>query len=104
MSVASDGRLIYPWTRQPGETHKAYEGFRAYLDTEVRGCHSIRTAALRLGRSRQLLERWSRRWSWVARCERFDRAVDRLRQARTLAEIEEQARRAVQGGRYRIDR
>jgi hypothetical protein len=38
-----------------------------------------------------LLERWSVRWRWGARCEQFDRAVARLRLARHMAEISEQA-------------
>jgi len=103
MSVAPDGRLICPWSRQPGESQQAFAAFSTYLDIEIRGVRSIRTAALRLGKSRQLCERWSRRWSWVARCARYDFARDRLRQARTLAEIEEQARRAAQGERDGLD-
>jgi hypothetical protein len=115
INVASDGRIVWPWTRQPGESHKAFEAFVTYRDTRIRGVRSIRRTARRLGKSRQLCERWSRRWSWVARCELFDRAVDRLRQARALAEITERAAQAaraceatryivIQGGRDELDR
>jgi hypothetical protein len=103
IAVAPDGRIIFPWSRRPGESHQAFDAFVAYRDTRIRGVRSIRRAARRLGKSRQLCERWSRRWSWVARCERFDLAVDRLRQAWALAEITEraaQAARASEAVRY----
>ena len=115
INVAPDGRIIWPWTRRPGESRQAFEAFVTYRDTRIRGVRSIRRTARRLGKSRQLCERWSRRWSWVARCERFDLAVDRLRQARALAEITERAAQAaraseatryiaVQGGRDELAR
>jgi hypothetical protein len=103
VSVASDSRVIWPWTRQSGESHQAFDAFQTYVATEVRGVRSIRTAARQLGKSRQLLERWSVRWRWVERCERYDFALNRLHVARRFAEAEEQARqlaRASESVRY----
>jgi hypothetical protein len=91
LSVAADGRIILPWSRQLGESHQAFEAFEVYRASVVRGRRSIRGTAAKLGKSRQLLERWSVRWRWGARCEQFDRAVARLRLARHMAEISEQA-------------
>jgi hypothetical protein len=96
MSIGRDGRLIFPWSRQPGESHQAFEAFETYRDGALGGTRSIRGTAEALGKRRQLLERWSARWRWVERCEHYDTALARLRQARTLAEVEEQARRAAE--------
>ena len=115
INVSPDGRIIWPWTRRPGEAHQAFEAFVAYRDARIRSARSIRRTARQLGKSRQLCERWSRRWSWVVRCERFDLAVDRLRQAWALAEIIERAAQAarasetiryiaIQGGRDELAR
>jgi hypothetical protein len=115
MAVTSAGRVVWPWRRQPGESRQAFAAFEVYRDEAIRGVRSIRRTANKLGKSRQLLERWSARWQWAARCDRFDFALDRLRQARTLAEIQEQAAHAaracesagyiaVQGVRDELDR
>jgi len=111
----SDGRIAWPWRRQPGESHQVFAAFELYRDGAIRGRRSIRKTAGKLGKSRQLLERWSVKWRWVERCDRFDLAVDRLRQGRALAEITERAAQAaraseavryiaVQGGRDELAR
>jgi hypothetical protein len=103
LSLASDGRLIMPWSRQSDESHQAFAAFETYRDGVVRGRRSIRRTAAAIGRSRQLLGRWSVRWSWGKRCAYYDRALARLRVARRMAEVEEQAAQAareLEGVRY----
>jgi hypothetical protein len=96
IAVAPDGRIVMPWSRQQGESRQAFAAFRTYLEAEGRRTRSIRATANVLGKSRQLLERWSAQWRWVERCGRYDFALDRLRTARyfaaALAEAEERAR------------
>jgi len=109
LGASRDGRVVCPWSRQSGESRQAFAAFETYRNGAIRGGRrSIRRTADESGRSRQLLERWSRRWSWVERCEHYDFALDRLRQARTLAEIQEQARQAAlatfQGSREELAR
>jgi hypothetical protein len=57
---------MYGWGKQKHESKQAYAAFRAYL-----GESSIRKTARRLGRSRQLLERWSVKWRWVEKAEAY---------------------------------
>lgn len=104
LSVTPDGRLVLPWCRQQGESRLAFAAFELYRDGAARGARSIRGVARELGKSRQLLERWSVRWRWVERCERYDSALDRLRVARRFAEAEERARLLTRGGPDEIDR
>jgi hypothetical protein len=92
ISVGAYGRIVYPWDRQKGESKQAYEAFRLYLDSALRGRPSIRKTAERLDKSRQLLEGWSKKWSWVKRVDQCIVAEDRVKLARTCAEVEEQAR------------
>lgn len=96
--VMSDGRISWPWRRQPGESRQAFAAFEVYRDGATRGARSIRRSARKLGKSRQLLERWSVRWRWVERCDKYDFAVHRLRWARHAEEV---AERAAQEARER---
>jgi hypothetical protein len=52
--------------------------------------------ARNLGKSRQLLERWSVKWRWVERCDRYDFAVHRLRWACHMEVVAERARQEAQ--------
>ena len=54
-----------PWERRPDESPEAFEGFFAYRDS---GPHpALEKAAKRVGRSRDLMARWSRRHDWRER-------------------------------------
>ncbi len=90
-----DGRIAWPWRRQPGESRQAFAAFEVYRDGAIRGVRSIRRTAEELGKSRQLLERWSVRWRWVERCDKYDLAEGRLRVAQEVAEISVRARLEV---------
>jgi hypothetical protein len=58
------------WNRVKGESGEAFRAFVAYRD--LPGKRSIRKAAEIVGKSHQLLERWSACWSWVSRVAAFD--------------------------------
>lgn len=60
----------YVWTRRKGETGKAYEAFRIYLNLGPARSH-VRVAG-ELGKSTALINRWSRQWDWVARTGAYD--------------------------------
>jgi len=85
------------WDRQPGESSKAYAHFCLYRDRgvsrsirqmpSVSGCTSV---------VRQL-NRWSSRWRWVERCQKYD---DYLEHERRLQQ--EKERRAMHERHARV--
>ena len=58
------------WDRQPGETSKAFEAFRIYL--ELRAERSYARVAERLTKSRTLIGRWANKYRWHERSLQFD--------------------------------
>lgn len=59
-----------PWDRLPGEGKQAYEAFTLYL--KQRETRSQNNVSKELGKSRQLISRWSAQYNWVKRAEKFD--------------------------------
>jgi hypothetical protein len=55
----------FPWERQFNESRKAFEAFVVYRDMGPR--RSQERVARELGKSAQLMARWSSKWSWVER-------------------------------------
>jgi hypothetical protein len=53
------------WERQEGESDKAFEAFRCYLEMGPK--RSIVAVAQRLSKSIPMIKRWSKRWKWVVR-------------------------------------
>jgi hypothetical protein len=80
-----------PWARQRGESGKAHAAFLAYLN--LGQTRSLARLGRQLGRSVSLLERWSSRWGWVARCQVHDEAVQERKLQKRLAVIEEMEQR-----------
>lgn len=62
------------WERQLGESAVAFQAFVTYREMGVE--RSITKAAQKLGKSRTVLEAWSRKWAWVARIEAYERYLD----------------------------
>ena len=61
--------------RRKGETEKAYEAFEIYL--EMGADRSLGKVAGKLGKSKALMERWSRRNEWVSRARDYDAEIRR---------------------------
>ena len=59
-----------PWERQLGETSKSFAAFQKYLNLSSR--RTLGRVAEMSGCSAQNIERWSRKWSWVARVQAYD--------------------------------
>ena len=78
------------WDRQPGESSKAYSHFCLYRDM---GPHrSLRKMAKEDECRAQVgqLERWSSKWQWVERSQRYDdhlQLQDRMRQEKERKEM-----------------
>lgn len=68
----------HPWVQRPNETDVAFEAFRIYRD--MGAARSTRVVAQTLGKSAQLITRWSSTHNWVERCRAYDthRDAERL--------------------------
>lgn len=88
----------YPWERRPGETAKAYEGFRAFRDLPA----STRTIRKLNESGYPQAKNWSSRWDWHARATAWDDHVarqedeDRLSALRSMHSNHQRAARAIQ--------
>lgn len=70
-----------PWEQQQGESAKAFEAFKVYLD--MGSDRSIRAVGEKLSKSSTLMARWSSTHGWVERVAAYD--ADLRRQAHDQA-------------------
>jgi len=73
------------WERQEGETSKAFAAFLLYRDmgrsrslasaSSIDGVNTVKTRQFQL---------WSSQYKWVARCQAWDEAQDKIRDAQRL--------------------
>ena len=71
------------WERQVNEGRKAFAAFVVYRDM---GEHrSTAKVAQALGKSKQLMDRWSSAWEWVLRVQAWDALADQERRTAALA-------------------
>ena len=56
-----------PFEQQPKESNKAYAAFKTYL--ELGAERSLATAADKLGKSKRMMEKWSRKFDWPSRVQ-----------------------------------
>ncbi len=59
-----------PWERQQGESSPAFQAFSTYLDMGEK--RSIRAVSQQLGKSKTLIDRWSRNNGWVERVRAYE--------------------------------
>lgn len=72
---SSQDALPKPWERQEQESAQAFQAFTMYRDMGAE--RSLAKVAQKVGKSKALMERWSRRWQWVIRADAWDDEVDR---------------------------
>ena len=80
--------------RQPKESAKAFAAFQLYRDMGVE--RSLAKVGQQLGKSTPLMERWSKRWNWVARVTAWDMEQDRRAREANLKQIEQMRERHAQ--------
>ena len=85
-----------PWDRLKGETKKAHEAFKLFLDQA--GKRSIQGVATLLACSRANVTRWSTRWRWQERAHAFDLYQDRIEQEALTRERIGMRKRLVKDG------
>lgn len=83
-----------PWERQPEEGVKAYDAFIKYRDMP-KAERSIREVAKGLDKSRNLIGRWSSKYSWVDRAAAWDAELDRKARDAQVEEIKEMRKKHV---------
>lgn len=77
----------YPWFRRETETEVAFEAFRVYRDMGT--SRSTRAVAHSLGKSAQLITRWSSTHHWVERARAYDNHRDAEHLDATAAQEDE---------------
>jgi hypothetical protein len=68
--------VAHPWERLPGESKEAFQAFAIYRDMGAE--RSLAKVAKQLGKSTQLVERWSARDHWVMRADTWVVEADRV--------------------------
>ena len=82
LQEARESSTRYPWERQLYESRKAFEAFCIYRD--MGPARSLVKVGRELGKSTQLVERWSAKWNWVERTAEWGDDQDReLRRTQT---------------------
>ncbi len=83
-----------PWERRDGESAQAFEAFQNYRD--MGADRSLVNVARKLGKSATLMSRWSSKFEWVERAERWDAQMDEVRRKEHMEELSKMARRHAQ--------
>lgn len=86
-------RTERPWERQKGESAQAFEAFFLYL--EMGADRSIRAVSQELGKSKTLIDRWSRTHNWVERCRAWDNHIQHEAKKAAITEVRNMTKRHV---------
>ena len=86
-------RTEQPWERQKGESAQAFEAFFLYL--EMGASRSLRAVSQELGKSKTLIDRWSRTYKWVERCRAWDNHIQHEAKKAAITEVRNMTKRHV---------
>ena len=86
-------RTEQPWERQKVESAQAFEAFFLYL--EMGGSRSLRAVSQELGKSKTLIDRWSRTYKWVERCRAWDNHLQYEAKKAAITEVRNMTKRHV---------
>jgi hypothetical protein len=96
-AMSAHDQQSLPWDPQSGEGSQAFAAFRAYL--ELGAARSIPRAARTIGKSSQLLHRWSTQHGWVKRALAWDAHLAQQRDESKAADRRELVRRRLRRAR-----
>lgn len=82
-----------PWEQQQGESAKAFEAFKVYL--EMGSERSIRAVGEKLGKSSTLMARWSSAHGWVERVATYEADLQRKAHAQAVKSVQKMADRHI---------
>lgn len=94
--MASKPAPTAEYDRRPQETDPSWQGFTTFRDMPER---TLAKVATELGKSVQLIERWSQRHDWVRRSGLWDADQDRAKTRGILSGIEDMEHRHSQIGK-----
>lgn len=83
--------MTLPYSKRVDESTEAFEAFACYRDMGSGRSHVA--VATELGKSENLIHRWSRKFNWIRRVHAFDAEIDRRKRLVDLREIEKMRRR-----------
>ena len=69
MKKIEQRRTVLPFEQQPRESDKAFAAFSVYLNLGPQ--RSLSLAAKQLGKSKTLMEEWSRKFEWQVRVKAY---------------------------------
>lgn len=92
MAKSSDNEKL--WEQQKGESQQAFEAFSLYL--EMGESRSLRAVGQRLGKSRAIIEKWSRRWSWQERLRSYNNEVQRQKVRKAKKDTQKMRKRQME--------
>lgn len=84
-----------PWEKQENETIKQFEAFVCYRDMEHRSQEKV---AKELGKSTQLISRWSSANNWVERVAAWENEQDRILRQQQINDIKKMRKRHADAG------
>lgn len=69
------GKGDKPWEQQKGESSKAFEAFKCYLNMGTD--RSLRAVAQKLNKSLTVIQRWNSKWGWKDRIRSYENELAR---------------------------
>ena len=78
-----------PFEQQPKESSKAFAAFQAYL--ELGPERSLAAVATKLGKSKVMMEKWSRKFDWIARVQAHGSHLAELERLAIQGVVEQKA-------------
>lgn len=100
--MAKETEKAKPWERQDGETPKQFEAFVVYRDLGEK--RSLVKVAAQLGKSEQLMSRWSSANSWVERVAAWDDEQDRILRQEQIKDIKRMRKRHASMAKKALDK
>lgn len=85
--------MTLPYSKRKDESSEAFQAFACYRDMGTGRSHVA--VAQELGKSDQLISRWSRKFHWVKRVHAWDAELDRRKRIVDLKQIEVMRRRQI---------
>ncbi len=81
------------WERQKEESEKAFEAFTLYRDMGQK--RTISAVVKKLGKSRNLIDRWRERWNWKERVRAYDNELEKQAKEKAIKDYKAMTERHI---------
>lgn len=82
-----------PWERQKGESEKAFEAFTIYRN--MGQGRTVTAVGKKLGKSRNLIDRWKDRWNWKERVRSYDNELEKQAKEKAIKDYKSMTERHI---------